>query len=65
MKKAVSTIVFLLCAVFIIMGIANIISGDIENYKEGIYMIIFLLFFGTIMVLAKWPAFKKIFTRKF
>ncbi len=63
MKSVISNIFFFSSAIFIMMGIATIIKGDIEGSREGIFMAAFILFFCSIMVIAKWSKFLKLLSK--
>lgn len=52
MEKILSTIVLILCALFIVLGIGTIIKGDVDGYRETLFMAAYLLFFITTGFLA-------------
>ncbi len=57
--KNLLKIIFCVCGVFILLGFATIIKGDIENAKEGWIMIAYLSFFSLIMLFTKFAKFGK------
>ncbi|HMI77620.1 MAG TPA: hypothetical protein VK484_02445 [Ferruginibacter sp.] len=65
MKQKILTAIFIICAIFILMGVATILKGDIENAKEALIMAAYLFFFLSAMLIIKWPEFGRMLAGKY
>jgi len=57
MKQKILTAIFVICAIFIFMGVVTILNGDIENTKEALIMAAYQFLFLSVMLIIKWRKF--------
>jgi len=49
MNKKISILIFLICSVFVLMGLGTILTGDVAGNRESLFMAAYLGFFLTVM----------------